>query len=221
MGRSRVTDEQLREAAARAGNLRQLLDSLGLAGRGANYALYRRRLVSIGVLDPRFQVQPRAQPPGERDLQRVAPRCTSVSAVCRALDLPVSARWNARVRDLLVLHGIDTSHFLGKRSNLGRTDLPPRGRPLEELLRRGSRISSSSLRRRLLKEGLLDASCRSCGLTLWQGRPVPLELDHVNGDNTDNRLENLRLLCPNCHALTDTYRGRNVGRAPYAGVEPP
>ena len=50
--------------------------------------------------------------------------------------------------------------------------------------------------------------CENCQLTEWQGKPIPLEIHHINGINTDNRLENLQLLCPNCHALTDNYRGR-------------
>ncbi|MEA3056309.1 MAG: hypothetical protein QOD30_1741 [Actinomycetota bacterium] len=58
----------------------------------------------------------------------------------------------------------------------------------------------------------MAARCQHCGRAQWRCRPIPLELDHVNGDPTDNRFENLRVLCPNCHALTDTYCGRNRGR---------
>ena len=54
--------------------------------------------------------------------------------------------------------------------------------------------------------------CEECGLAVWNGRPIPLELDHVNGRYTDNRLENLRILCPNCHAQTPTYRAKNIAR---------
>ena len=54
-------------------------------------------------------------------------------------------------------------------------------------------------------------ACEACGRKTWQGHPIPLELDHINGDRTDNREENLKLYCPNCHALTPTWRGRKNG----------
>jgi Zn finger protein HypA/HybF involved in hydrogenase expression len=69
--------------------------------------------------------------------------------------------------------------------------------------------SSSSLRIRLIKEKYFEHKCYCCNNTLWLDKPIPLELEHVNGDKFDNRIENLTLLCPNCHALTPTYRGKN------------
>ena len=63
-----------------------------------------------------------------------------------------------------------------------------------------------------LKYGLLRNECYECGMTEWRGRPAPLELDHINGENTDNRIENLRILCANCHAQTPTYRWKNAHR---------
>ena len=87
-----------------------------------------------------------------------------------------------------------------------------RAASLGDVLVAGRQCQTSDLKRRLLSEGVLRPLCAACGREAWQGRVIPLELDHVNGDRADNRLDNLRLLCPNCHAQTPTYRGRNIGR---------
>jgi transposase len=83
----------------------------------------------------------------------------------------------------------------------------PAAMPIEELLR-GPR-NRRHLKRRLVQAGLLIALCAECGLTTWRGRALALELHHLNGDGKDNRLENLALLCPNCHSQTDSWGGRN------------
>jgi hypothetical protein len=83
-------------------------------------------------------------------------------------------------------------------------------RPLEEYLVNGSTIGSSHLKDKLYRTGLKDRVCEICGQGAeWRGRPMSLVLDHVNGDRTDNRLENLRIVCPNCNATLDTHCGRN------------
>lgn len=74
------------------------------------------------------------------------------------------------------------------------------------------KAQTSGLRRRILREGILQNKCSICGIEEWMGRPIVCELDHANGNRYDHRLENLRLLCPNCHSQTDTYCGRNKGR---------
>lgn len=108
--------------------------------------------------------------------------------------------------------GLDTSHFVGKgwRKGDSRPALSPRR--LADMLVEHSPVDTTTVRKRLLREGLKEQRCEACGLTEWRGRPVPLELDHINGIHDDHRLQNLRLLCPNCHALTATYRGRNKRR---------
>ena len=85
------------------------------------------------------------------------------------------------------------------------------GAPIEELLV-GAR-SRGNVKRRLLRAGLLDEFCYVCGIDSWLDEPLSLALHHINGDGSDNRLENLQLLCPNCHSQTENFAGRNRGRA--------
>lgn len=113
--------------------------------------------------------------------------------------------------------GLDTSHFDGQGWAKGRRLAPrPSALSLAAILVADSIYQSYKLKHRLLQAGVFRRECRECGNTQWQGQPIPLELDHVNGNSRDNRLENLRLLCPNCHAFTATYRARN--RRKRAGV---
>lgn len=82
--------------------------------------------------------------------------------------------------------------------------------PLEDILAGlHPQYQSNKLRIRLLEECIFPHRCNNCKLTDWLGKPIPLELEHTDGNSSNNLLENLELLCPNCHSLTDTYRGKN------------
>lgn len=106
--------------------------------------------------------------------------------------------------------GLSKEHFTGKpleRTKKGYS----KTKPLEEILvEDSSYTSTNALRNRLIREGVFPAQCSNCKRTEWIGEDIPLELDHINGVSSDHRIENLRILCPNCHALTPTYRGKNI-----------
>lgn len=107
---------------------------------------------------------------------------------------------------------LDTSHFTGQGHLKGKTHGWAKKIPLELILIDGVSYGTDKLRKRLIREGIFENKCNRCHGTEWLGVQIPLELEHKNGVVTDNRLENLEILCPNCHALTSTYRGRNIGR---------
>lgn len=79
----------------------------------------------------------------------------------------------------------------------------------EDILKENCKHQRIVLRRYIIKNNLIPYKCAICGCTEWQGKTLSLELDHINGINNDNRLENLRFLCPNCHSQTSTYGSRN------------
>jgi hypothetical protein len=119
---------------------------------------------------------------------------------------PSGGGWRV-LKKYAVLWGISTDHFDPKRCIEGNLRLP--ARPLEEVLVENSTYSRQHVKRRLFKEGLKEPKCEMCGQDeMWHGRPMGMILDHINGVRNDHRLENLRIVCPNCAATLETHCGR-------------
>lgn len=144
------------------------------------------------------------------DLIKAVLATTSTRQVLIRLGLREAGGNYAHIKRQIRTLGLSTQHFTGKIWNKGKkTGLMPRSK-IEDILIKDSTFQSFKLRNRLFYEKLKERKCELCGWARQSddGR-IPLELDHKNGDRYDNRLENLRILCPNCHSLQPTHRGRN------------
>jgi hypothetical protein len=148
------------------------------------------------------------------DIAKAVADAHSAAAAIRSLGLIPAGGNYATLYGLIREHELDTSHWTGRGHLRGRTHGWAKKFPLAQILVEQSsyRGGTAKLKERLCREGLLEPYCASCGLQDWKGVRLALHLDHRNGDRFDNRIENLRLLCPNCHSLTETYCGRNKGR---------
>ncbi|MFI6732532.1 HNH endonuclease [Nonomuraea sp. NPDC050451] len=112
---------------------------------------------------------------------------------------------------------LDTTHFRGQGWSKGTAKRPEEFEAdIRPLLRKGPRIGH--LRDRLIKAELKRAQCEECGITEWCGQPAPLQVDHIDGDWMNNELDNLRILCANCHMLTETRGHKNGRRRPVQAL---
>jgi hypothetical protein len=135
---------------------------------------------------------------------------TSIRQVISKLGLVPAGGNYQQVHQYISELNLKTTHFTGKAWNRGKTGLGKPKYKIEELLIKGGLFQSYKLKKRLIAEGIKKPCCEECGWS--ESTPegyLPLELDHINGDHSDNRIENLRILCPNCHSLKPTHRGRN------------
>lgn len=144
----------------------------------------------------------------EAELREVVARSSTLAEVLRHFGLRAAGGNFRLLRRWLDTWQISTAHFTGTP--------PPRRReaiPLAEVLVRDSTYHRGHLKERLYREGLKDRRCELCGQgEQWQGRVMALILDHINGVSDDNRLENLRIVCPNCAATLETHCGRKNRR---------
>ena len=144
----------------------------------------------------------------EDDIRVAVNNSKSIASVLRQLGLrPVGGNYKT-IHHLIEKYELDTSHFTGQGWNVGLKFKPKAGLKDSDIFKKDSDYRCSSRLRERYKKITGIQYCENCNLSDWQGQSIPLEIHHLNGNNTDNRLENLKLLCPNCHALTDNYRGR-------------
>lgn len=144
----------------------------------------------------------------ENQHDRIVQLCSTaetISEVELALGLTTS---NTTFRRYLRRHKVEMPRYLGQRAANQRSRKSRKLRTLADL-REGSNIGRGTVKRLLFSHGLKEMACERCGWATRRPKDglIPLHLHHVNGDGNDNRIKNLEVLCPNCHALTDNYCG--------------
>lgn len=137
--------------------------------------------------------------------------CQSIADFCRKVGwVPMGNNYKT-FHKYVYEYGLDISHFTGQKVNLdGKLTKQLIKKSDEYLTEKSFKITSNKLLKKLLCEGKKGYKCECCGNSEWNGSQIPLELHHINGVHNDNRIENLMVLCPNCHAQTENYRGRNA-----------
>lgn len=126
----------------------------------------------------------------------------------RKLGVPVRGNNITTLKRKIKKYNIDTSHFTGRRYDVGpmHSDYVP----AKEYINGRRRIKSRSLRIKLVMEGIKEYKCDCCGISEWNGKPITLQLHHIDGNDTNNSLDNIQLLCPNCHSQTVNFRGNKT-----------
>jgi hypothetical protein len=195
--------------AAFSGSMNEFLDALELPHTQRIRRNMWQRLSSRGI-DTSHWERSTTVKYTNRMLAEAAAASLSYAATLRTLGVPVTGGQHAHLARRIRAAGIDTSHFLGQGHNRGRS-LPGRDpSTIFMVWPPGSGRPRTHTLRKALLEANVPHVCALCSSgPEWRGNPLVLTIDHVNGDWLDNRLENLRFLCPNCHAQTATWCRRN------------
>lgn len=136
------------------------------------------------------------------EIKEAIKNSTTFSDVLRKLNIPIVGNNSKTLKRIIKEYNLDCSHFTG-RAKIYKTNYVE----AKEYFNNNKFIKTHQLKKKLLKENIKENKCEICGLTEWLGKPLTIQLHHINGNNSDNSLGNLQMLCPNCHSQTDSYCG--------------
>lgn len=146
-------------------------------------------------------------------------KATNHCDALRLLGIPTQGNNLNTLKRKIIEYNLDVSHFTGRKELYGTENKVYKS--VIQYLGTNKRISSSRLKTKLIAEGYKENKCEICGLSEWNGRKIVLQLHHLDGNHNNNELDNLQILCPNCHSQTDNYcnstRNKNVKFCPDCG----
>ena len=145
----------------------------------------------------------------DEQFQEIVESSNSISEIASSLGYKSKGGGVVKmIKDRIEKLSLDTSHF--NPYSIGSMKGKKYTSDDEIFVENSTYVNNTSLKKKLLKMNVIEYKCAICGISEWLGNSLSLQLDHINGNNKDNRLENLRLLCPNCHSQTSTFSGRNA-----------
>lgn len=149
----------------------------------------------------------------KEEIEKIVIESKSLSDVCRGMNISTKGSNYYTARRYIEYFNLDISHFETKDEQLKKLNIFKTIPLIKILVENSTYLNTHTLKRRLLKEGLKFNKCEICDLeSEWNHKPLIMQLDHINGTSNDNRIENLRMICPNCHSQTETFCGKNKSK---------